>query len=221
MYKILVVEDEKAISKLITMALTHEGYNCIPAFDGSQACDYIEEEDVDLILLDIMLPVYNGYEVFDYAKSYNIPVIFLTALGTAGHTVKGLELGAEDYISKPFKVAVLIARVNRVIKRYKKEEFMINGLLVNMQNKTVKRGSQDISLSILEFELLSYFIEKKEQALSRQSLFEHVWEKPYDPDSRTIDVSIQRLKKKLDWENEIVSVYGVGYRLSTTGGDKR
>lgn len=122
MIKILIVEDEDAIANLIRMNLAKAGYSCETASDGEAASDAIQENSYDLILLDIMLPKLNGYEVLEYAKAVNIPVIFLTAMGDTEQKVKGLKLGAEDYIAKPFEIAELLARVETVLRRYRKTE---------------------------------------------------------------------------------------------------
>ena len=215
MIKILVVEDEEPISNLIRMNLTKAGYYCKCAFDGKEAADIMASEPFDLFLLDIMLPQINGYELMDYAKSLNTPVIFITAMGSVENRVKGLKQGADDYITKPFEVLELLARVEAVLRRYNKSERILKvmDIEVDVDSRTVMQNGEPVTLTLKEFELLLLFIRNKNIALYRDVIYESVWESEYMGESRTVDLHVQRLKKKLHWEDKIVAVYKVGYRL--------
>ena len=215
MIKILIVEDEEPINNLIRMNLTKAGYQCKCAFDGQEAADMMAAEKFDLFLLDIMLPKINGYELLEYAQTLNTPVIFITAMGTVENKVKGLKKGADDYISKPFEIVELLARVETVLRRYNKAEKIIKilDIEVDTEARTVMQNGQQVILTLKEFELLLLFIRNKNIALYRDVIYESVWEGEDMGESRTVDLHVQRLKRKLHWENKIVAVYKVGYRL--------
>jgi len=215
MIKILIVEDEEPISNLIRMNLTKAGYQCKCAFDGKEAADLMAEGNFDLVLLDIMLPYIDGYELMEYAKSMDIPVIFITAMGTVENRVKGLKKGADDYITKPFEIVELLARVEAVLRRYNKTERIIkvHDIEVDVSSRTVIQNGEQVMLTLKEFELLLLFIRNKNIALYRDTIYESVWESEYMGESRTVDLHVQRLKKKLHWEDKIAAVYKVGYRL--------
>lgn len=215
MIKILIVEDEEPISNLIRMNLTKAGYQCKCAFDGKEAADNMAEGNFDLVLLDIMLPYIDGYELMEYAKSMDIPVIFITAMGTVENRVKGLKKGADDYITKPFEIVELLARVEAVLRRYNKTERIIkvHDIEVDVSSRTVIQNGEQVTLTLKEFELLLLFIRNKNIALYRDTIYESVWESEYMGESRTVDLHVQRLKKKLHWEDKIAAVYKVGYRL--------
>ena len=212
MYKILVVEDEKAIADLVTMSLELEEYQVEAALDGEEGAQKLEKGGFDLALLDIMLPKYNGYELLDYAKSLKIPVIFLTAKAQLKDKIYGLDLGAEDYIVKPFEVEELLARVRCVLRRHRKEE-VIGDLVVNMQVRTITRNKKEILLTPKEFDLFLYLYENRGRILTREQICEGVWEKEWETDSRTVDLHIQRIRKKLNLKEKIHTVHGVGYRM--------
>ena len=215
MIKILIVEDEEPINNLIRMNLTKAGYQCKCAFDGQEAADMMAAEKFDLFLLDIMLPKINGYELLEYAQTLNTPVIFITAMGTVENKVKGLKKGADDYISKPIEIVELLARVETVLRRYNKAEKIIKilDIEVDTESRTVMQNGQQVILTLKEFELLLLFIRNKNIALYRDVIYESVWEGEDMGESRTVDLHVQRLKRKLHWENKIVAVYKVGYRL--------
>ena len=215
MYRILVVEDEKSINDLIVMNLTEAGYTCERAFDGMEAADKLEGEPFDLVLLDIMLPEVNGYELLDFIKPMGIPVIFITAKGSMEDKVRGLRLGADDYLVKPFEIVELLARVEAVLRRADKAQYEleIDGLTIDTRSHTVSRGSKPIQLTAKEFELLLLFIQNRNIALFRETIYERIWGGEYMGDSRTVDLHVQRLRKKLHWEDKIKTIYKVGYRL--------
>ena len=215
MIKILIVEDEKPISNLIRMSLKGAGYSCDQAFDGNEALDKVDEMVYDLILLDIMLPEVDGFELMEYIRPLGIPVIFLTAKDALDDRVKGLKMGAEDYIIKPFEVAELIARVEVVLRRYNKTEdiFELNGLYVDASSMVAKRDGKEIALTPKEFDLLLLFLRTPNTALYRDSIYEKVWGGELEFGSKTVDLHVQRLRKKAGLQKELKSVSKVGYRL--------
>lgn len=208
-------KDEKSISDLIRINLTDAGYSCICAFDGMEAADLIENERFDLILLDIMLPKINGYELMEYIKPLEIPVIFISAKSETYDKVMGLKLGADDYLTKPFEIIELLARVETVLRRYNKNSSIITegDVVIDINSHIVKKNGTAIPLTVKEFDLLLMLVQNKNIALFREKIFERVWDETYIGDSRTIDLHIQRLRKKLGWEKKIVAVYKIGYRL--------
>ena len=216
MLKILIVEDEEPIANLIRMNLLRAGYECTWAADGERAADMMMKTAFDLVLLDIMLPGISGYELMEYAKGLGIPVIFLTALGTTENVVKGLKMGADDYLPKPFEIVELLARVEAVLRRYNKAESVIalHDIVIDTASRSVKRGGEEIPLTMKEFDLLLLFAQNRNIALYRETIYEKVWGGEYFGQSRTVDLHVQRLKKKLQWEDKITAVYKVGYRLN-------
>lgn len=217
MVKILIAEDEEPIANLIRMNLKKAGYACECAYDGQEAADRMEEGHYDLLLLDIMLPKINGYELMEYAKSIQLPVIFITAMDSTENKVKGLKMGAEDYLAKPFEIVELLARVEAVLRRCNKIGRMLHILDVDidLSSRTVMQDNQQILLTLKEYELLLFFARNPNIALYREVIYEQVWEKEYTGDSRTVDLHVQRLKKKLRWDKHICAVYKIGYRLET------
>ena len=217
MVKILIAEDEEPIANLIRMNLKKAGYACECAYDGQEAADRMEEGHYDLLLLDIMLPKINGYELMEYAKSIQLPVIFITAMDSTENKVKGLKMGAEDYLAKPFEIVELLARVEAVLRRCNKIGRMLHVLDVDidLSSRMVMQDNQQILLTLKEYELLLFFARNPNIALYREVIYEQVWEKEYTGDSRTVDLHVQRLKKKLGWDKHICAVYKIGYRLET------
>ena len=215
MLKRLIVEDEEAISDLIRMHLTRAGYVCEQAFDGKEGADKICSKHYDLVLLDIMLPEISGYELLDYVKTNDTPVIFITAMGELSDKVKGLRAGADDYITKPFEMVELLARVETVMRRYHKasDKIQIDDVVIDISSRTVMREKEQISLTMKEYELLLLFARNPNIALYRETIYENVWGSNYMGDSRTVDLHVQRLRKKMNWEDKIKAVYKVGYRL--------
>lgn len=215
MNRILVVEDEEPIANLIRMNLVKNGYQCDCAYDGLEGADRLEKGHYDLCLLDVMLPKVNGYELLEYAKQFDIPVIFLTAMGTTADKVKGLKAGADDYIAKPFEVVELLARIESVLRRFHKTDQTIEVLdvVIDIPSRTVTKGGREISLTLKEFELLLLFAQNPNIALYRETIYEQVWQSSYMGDSRTVDLHVQRLRRKLGWEGQIEAVYKIGYRL--------
>jgi DNA-binding response OmpR family regulator len=215
MLKILIVEDEQAIANLIHINLSDEGYHCVCAFDGKQGADFIENENYDLILLDIMLPEIDGYELLEYVKPLGTPVIFITAKGAVDDRIKGLKLGADDYLVKPFQIGELLARVEAVLRRYGKSEkqLFFKDATINLDSRQVLKNGQAVDLTVKEFDLLVELIRNKNVALYRDRLYEKVWNEVFIGETRTLDSHIQRLRKKLGWEDCIRTVFRIGYRL--------
>ena len=215
MLNVLIVEDEQAIANLIYVNLSDEGYRCTCAFDGKQGADFIEKENYDLILLDIMLPEIDGYELLEYIKPLGTPVIFLTAKGTVDDRIKGLKLGADDYLVKPFQIGELLARVEVVLRRYGKSEKLLSfaDVSINTDSRQVIKNEQIIDMTVKEFDLLVELVRNKNVALYRDRLYEKVWGEEFIGETRTLDSHIQRLRKKLGWEECIKTVFRIGYRL--------
>lgn len=215
---ILIVEDEEMIADFIRLGLKQAGYRCQCVYDGQSAADVLEENRYDLILLDIMLPKINGYELMEYIREFHTPVIFITARTRLEDKVKGLKLGADDYITKPFELAELTARVESVLRRYHKGQNLIrvNNMEVDVESRSVKRDGQTVELTMKELDLLLLFLRNQNIALFRDRIYEEVWGGEYDGESRTVDLHVQRLKKKLGLEEMIVSVRKIGYRMEGT-----
>ena len=214
MIKILIVEDEKPINDLIEMNLTEAGYECTCAYDGMTAANILEKERFDLVLLDIMLPEVDGYELLEYIKPMEIPVIFLTAKTAVPDRVRGLRMGAHDYILKPFEPAELLARVDNVLKRSKPapSNYVQGDLRVNFETREVWRNDEPVPLTTLEFNLLKTLIESGRTAMSREELLRAVWGYHYTGETRTVDVHVQRLRGKIG-NDRIETIVRFGYRF--------
>ncbi len=213
--KILIVEDEKPIANLIDLNLRSSGYQCTCVYDGIEAADLIEHNTYDLILLDIMLPGADGYELLDQIRPTGTPVIFITAKDSLLDRVKGLRAGADDYLAKPFEIIELIARVESVLRRSGRmeERYEIGDVVVVPKSMQVTKGGVPVDLTHKEYELLLMFVRNRNIALFRDAIYERVWGTEYDGDSRTVDLHVQRLRKKLGWQSRLVAIYKVGYRL--------
>lgn len=223
MIKILLAENEKPVADLIAVNLRNAGYDCLAAQNGMRALSLVEKQTFDLSLIDIVLPDLSGYELLDYLRPLDIPVIFLTGKDDIEERVRGLRLGAEDYITRPFAVAELLARVDVVLRRYCKldEHLVIGDVEIAMEARRVTRSGIPVDLTMKEYQLLLLFIRNRNIALFREVIFERIWESDYLGDSRTVDLHVQRLRKKLGWEEKIKSVYKVGYRLDLAPGEIR
>lgn len=215
MNHILIVEDEKPISNLIRLSLSKEGFNCTCAFDGVEAADLLEKNRYDLVLLDVMLPGFDGFELMEYIRPMEIPVIFITARNAVSDRVKGLKAGAEDYIVKPFEIVELLARIDVVLRRYKKTDniLKIGSLEIDTYSHRVKREGEDIKLTPKEFELLLLFAQNPNRAMYRETIYERVWGEEFMYGTKTVDLHVQRLRKKVGWENKLQAVNKIGYRL--------
>lgn len=215
MIRILAVDDERPITDLLRLSLNRAGYECVCAYDGIQAANLIEKESFDLILLDVMLPGLDGFELMDYIRSLGTPVIFLTAKCDVNDRVKGLRMGAEDYMVKPFDVLELLARVEGVLRRHGKLQnlIQIGDLSINTQSMQVLRNGEEIPLTRKEYELLLLFAQNPNIVLSKNTIYDRVWGGEYPENTRTVELHIQRMKKKVGWDDRIKPVYGMGYRL--------
>ncbi len=214
MAHILIVEDEEAINRLIKQNLRLAGHDCTQVFDGLEAKKVLEEENTfDLIIMDVMLPFIDGFTLMQYVKE--IPVIFLTAKSQLEDKITGLTSGAWDYLTKPFEMLELIARINLVLEKTQKDNqgIWINDIYVNLEARTVSRDGEEIELAKQEFDLLEILIRNRNIALSREKLLDLAWGYDYMGDTRTVDVHITKLRKKLNLEQYIKTVYKTGYRL--------
>ena len=192
MHKILIIEDDAAISNLIKSALTREGYSCEIASDGLIGEQMFDSGSWDLVLLDLMLPGTSGFELIEYIKPSKTPVIVISAMNQTGDKIRGLKMGADDYIGKPFQIGELLARVEALLRRTSHTENIFN---------------------YLDIELLETFIRNKNIAISRSNLYEMVWNEPVMGDTRTIDNHVSSLRKKLGYDGLIQTVHGIGYRM--------
>lgn len=215
---ILVAEDETPINDLICKNLKLLGYKTAQAFDGFEALGLAEKENFDLVLLDVMLPGMSGFQVKTKLPK-DLPVIFVTAKTSVSDQLTGLNLGAEDYITKPFDTLVLIARVENVLRRTKKNDaiFTIKDCVIDLSMRTVYKNGERVDLALQEYNLLEALVLNRNFALSREKLLQLAWGYDYSGDSRTVDVHIQRLRKKLGLYREIATVYKYGYRLEVKG----
>ena len=213
MAQILVVEDDPSINELIVRNLKLVGHSYLQAFDGTEAVRIASESPVDLILLDIMLPKMDGFEVIKNIPP--TPVIYITAKDGLEHRLNGLSLGADDYIVKPFEMLELLARIEAVLRRTQKNgtAFSLDNAIVDLTSRTAKVNGVAIDLSPREFELLEVLIRNRNIALSREKLLELAWGYDYAGETRTVDTHIQKLRSKLGWENRIKTLYKLGYRL--------
>jgi len=210
---ILIVEDEIPINELIKRNLQSVGHRCISAFDGMEAMDKLAQQEIDLVLLDIMLPEIDGFEVFQQIQG--TPTIFLTARSSLSDKVKGLTLGADDYLVKPFEMLELLARVEALLRRTNKEKrnFELDGVEIDFKSRQVFLNKILVECTPREFDLLEVLVNNRNIALSRDKLLELAWGYDYMGDTRTVDVHIQKLRKKLKLESRIKTVYKMGYRL--------
>ncbi|MBP2000137.1 DNA-binding response OmpR family regulator [Paenibacillus shirakamiensis] len=214
MAHILIVEDETSINDLIAMNLTLVGHTYEQVFDGIDANRSIKEKRFDLIVMDIMLPERDGFVLISEVPN-NTPVIFLTAKVNLTDGVKGFQLGADDFILKPFETIELLARIEAVLRRTQRsiQVFALDGAVVNLNSRVVTIEGNEIELTLREYELLEILIKNKNIALSRDKLLAMAWDYEYCGETRTVDVHIQKLRKKLNWEHRIKTVYKLGYRL--------
>ena len=214
--KLLIVEDEEAIAKMIAMNLEVSNYDTQIYYNGSEAeAALSQDHDYDLALLDVMLPGKNGFELLDDMKKYSIPVIFLTAKDDLGSKIQGLKGGAEDYIVKPFEILELLVRMEKVLERTNKlsQTIKILKMEINFEEHSVKQNGQEVILKPKEFELLSVLAKNKNIAISRENLLRMVWGIEYMGETRTVDVHIGQLRKKLGLADHIKTISKIGYRL--------
>ena len=213
MANILIVEDEEVIHELIKRNLSLVGHICHSAFDGKEALECIADKRFDLMILDIMLPKEDGFSVMRQAKGQ--PTIFLTARDSLNDRMTGFSLGADDYIIKPFEMLEMLARVEAVLRRTQTSAstFQLDKVLINFDSRQVYREQELLELTPKEYELLEVLVKNRNIALARERLLELVWGYDFEGETRTVDVHIQKLRKKTGWENRIKTVYKMGYRL--------
>lgn len=214
--RILVVEDDTAISELICMNLEVAGYEVLPLFDGNCVEEVLQKSrPFDLALLDIMLPGKDGFELLKIMKRFSVPVIYLTAKADVSSKIKGLRSGAEDYIVKPFEVLELLVRVEKVLERTGKQRELIQvkDLTIHLSEHKVTRGAEVINLKPLEYDLLVLLAKNKNVAFTREQMLNQVWGSDYLGETRTIDVHIGQLRKKLNLADVIKTIPKIGYRL--------
>lgn len=222
-YKVLVAEDELNIRKLVRDYLTNEGMTVIEAANGEEAVElYFRETAIDLVILDVMMPRMNGWEVCEEIRMVsNVPILFLTALSTTQDELKGLNIGADDYITKPFRYEIFMARIKSVLRRaekHQKEVWQIGTCVVSDETREVSCEGNLIELSPKEYDLLVYFLKNINQALERQQILDAVWGYEFYGDPRTIDTHIKNLRSKLGQEGErIKTVRSFGYRMEGEG----
>lgn len=216
-YKILVAEDDESIAKIVKMTLEIQNYDVFLAIDGKTAIEAANSIRFDLAVLDIMLPHYNGYQLLELFKNKNIPVIFLSAKSEVADRVKGLRLGAEDYISKPFETIELLARVDTALRRIKKQSNILKAkdVTVDLDKHTVTKGINTVELTPLEYDLLEKLMTNPGLLFSRDRLLDIVWGYEFSGGTRTVDTHIQKLRSKLDFTDVIKTVHKIGYKFET------
>ena len=217
--KILVVDDESRMRKLVKHFLTREGYEVVEAADGDAAVEtFLADRDIALIILDVMMPGRDGWQVLKTVREYSqVPVIMLTARGEEQDELHGFDLGVDEYISKPFSPRILVARVGALLRRSRQEEsdvLEVEGIRVDKTAHQVSVDGTPLELSVKEFELLTYFLENRGIALSREKILNHVWNYDYFGEARTIDTHVKKLRSKLgDKGNLIQTIWGMGYKF--------
>ncbi|GAA3404879.1 response regulator transcription factor [Paenibacillus hodogayensis] len=212
---ILIVEDDIHISNIIKMNLKLVQYETAVAYDGLAALDMLKRDKFDLVLLDVMIPRLDGFALMEKIRPLRIPVIFLTAKNSVYDKVNGLKLGADDYIVKPFEAIELLARIETVLRRYGKDERVIElqAIRVDLDKREVTAHGKAVELTPKEYELLVMLLKHKNIALSREQFIDKVWGGDYYGETRTVDMHIKSLRKKLDLQEQIKTIYKVGYRL--------
>ncbi len=210
----MIIEDEEPISELIKLNLSTVGYETLTASDGEDGLNHIKNGNVDLVILDIMLPKKDGYQLLPFIIQRNIPVILVTAKDGLGDRVKGLNMGADDYIVKPFEGLELLARVRSVLRRSgkQKDSFNLDDIEIFLQQRKVLRNGNEIILTPKEFDLLRVLAENRNMVMSREKLLQMVWDYDFEGNTRTVDMHIQRLRDKLG-TGRIKTIYKLGYRL--------
>lgn len=216
---ILVVDDELRMRKLVRDFLVKQNFKVLEAADGEEAVDvFLANKDISLVILDVMMPKMDGWETCREIRQYSkVPIIMLTARGEENDELRGFELGVDEYISKPFSPKILVARVQAILRRSNastEETLEYNGIVLNRSAHEVTIDGKRIDLSFKEFELLSYFMENKDIALSRERILNHVWDYDYFGDARTIDTHVKKLRSKLGAKGEYIkTIWGMGYKF--------
>ena len=217
MAEILIVEDDENIARMIEATLSMVGCRCDGCADGSEAVRRILEGSYDLILLDVMLPGMDGFEILTKIKNKGTPVIFLTALQDVGDKVKGLRLGAEDYIVKPFEAVELLARIEVVLRRTNagRQQLAYDGILVDLQKHVVTKNGERVPLTPKEFDVLVFFMQNVDIAITRERLMAAIWGYEFEGESRTVDIHVQQVRRKLNLKGKLVTIPKLGYCLES------
>ena len=222
--KILIVDDEERMRKLLKDFLSNKGYLVVEAQNGEEAVDiFLNSKDISLIILDVMMPVMDGWEACKLIREYSkVPIIMLTAKSEEKDELKGFELGVDEYITKPFSPKILVARVEAILRRSQGEETEIveaGGIKIDKMAHSVSIDGREIELSYKEFELLTYFVENKGIALSREKILNHVWNYDYFGDARTIDTHVKKLRSKMGEKGDLIkTIWGMGYKFELPEG---
>ena len=219
--KILIADDESRLRKLVRDYLTRENYDVIEAADGEEALElFYREPKIDLIIIDIMMPKHNGYEVCkEIRQTSKVPILMLTAKGEEADVLQGFDIGADEYITKPFSPRILVARINAVLRRTSDGDgedgkMEVAGICIDKNAHVVTIDGKEIALSVKEFELLSYFVQNEGIALSRETILNNVWNYDYFGDARTIDTHVKKLRSKLGEKGNLIkTVWGMGYKF--------
>lgn len=217
MIRVLIVEDDKNIAKMIAATLAMGGYQSTVCDNGIDAVPALNSGEFDLALLDIMLPGMDGFAVLEQVHSHSTPVIFLTAMQDVSDKVKGLRLGAEDYMVKPFEAVELLARIEVVLRRSNKgkKELVYEEISVNLDAHTVKKGEQLLSLTPKEFDVLVFFLQNPDIAITRERLLSSIWGYEFEGESRTVDIHVQQVRRKVGLQNRLITIPKLGYRLES------
>lgn len=224
MAKILIADDDAYIRELITLFLRNEGFEILEARDGAEALAIVENSQIDLVILDIMMPELDGWELCREIRRIdsNIPLLMVTVKGESGQKVKGFQLGTDDYLTKPFDPMELVMRVKALLKRYmivSSQTIQLGGIELNRRSFQVIRGDETLNLPLKEFELLFKLANHPGQIFTREQLISHIWGKNYEGDDRTVDVHIKRLRERFAGDSQhfqIETVRSLGYRLAIT-----
>ena len=213
--RILIIEDDEAISKLIDSNLQVSGYETACAYDGREAVAWIAEEHFDLALCDIMLPELDGFELLPFMQARHIPVIFVSAKADVESRVRGLRLGAEDYLVKPFDILELLVRMEKVLARSGEGAPVLSyaDITVDEGSHSVMQAGQPVALKPMEYELLCTFMRHPGMVLTREKLLRQVWGDEFIGETRTVDVHVAALRRKLKLDGRLATVYKIGYRL--------
>lgn len=213
--KILIVEDDGNIAKYIQVCLTMGGYDSDICRDGPSAVERVLAGGLDLILLDVMLPGLDGFQVMERVRDLGVPVIYLTAVQDVADKVRGLKSGAEDYIVKPFEALELLARIDLVMSRHKKSDtaFAYGDITLDTERHIVEKGGVPVALSPKEFDVLAFFIRHQDVVISRERLLASVWDYAFEGETRTVDTHVQQVRRKLGLQGRLVTVPTYGYKL--------
>lgn len=214
--RILIIEDDKGISDAVALNLQYSGYDIMVFDDGSMAAQHLEQDhSFDLVLLDIMLPGLDGFTLLEHIKKFNIPVIHITAKTDSASEIKCLREGAEDYIVKPFEILTLMVRIEKVLERNGKlnKIYRMKDITVDLENRIVTKGGEEVDLSPLEFDVIAILIKNKNRTVSRERILNEIWGTNWFGDTRTVDVRIANIRKKLDLNDAIKTIPKIGYRL--------